>query len=282
MLEYPNFSRIAVAASLASVSGETVEFIDYDGKCVNKPRLEKDSELWIITYFTALYDYFKKKGILSMVYMHLEDEPHGSEPWIWARKICRECMPDVLCGEPIDTGSVCPELKGECDIYIPRLEVFVEQKKYLKARQKKGDEVWCYSCCFPEEPWWLNKFIDLPHSYSRLIEWVCFSEDITGFLHWGFSHWYTHQLYAIKPYARFKGDGYIVYPDFENSTVTLSARAVATIEGVQEYELLSMLKEKNPLMAKRISKKVASSFDKFNSDKLDSSRREILELLEKN
>lgn len=273
------FSRIAVASNLASVNGDTVQAIDYDGKIVKLSTKEKQATNWLKAYFTALYDFFKKKGVIDMVYMHLEDEPHFKKQWVMARKICRECMPGVPCGEPIDTGSVAIKLGGECDVYIPRLEVYQKHKKYFKTRQEMGDEVWCYSCCFPEEPWWLNKFIDLPHVYSRLIKWACFSNGITGFLHWGFSYWYV-TLYGVNPDARFKGDGFIVYPDVENGSVLLSARAVATRDGIQEYELLSMLYKKSPEKAIKISKKVAASFDKFNGNNVDAARREVLELLE--
>lgn len=273
------FSRIAVEANLASVTGETVRAIDYDGKTVLLPLKEKQAKFWLNAYFSALYDFFKRKGVLDMVYMHLEDEPHFRKQWVLARKICRECMPNVRCGEPIDTGSVAVKLGGECDVYIPRLEVFKKHKKFFINRQNKGDEVWCYSCCYPEEAWWLNKFIDLPHVYSRLIKWACFSNEITGFLHWGFAYWYV-TLYGVNADARFKGDGFIVYPDVENGSVLLSARAVATREGIQEYELLNMLYKKSPEKAIKISKKVASSFDKFNEKMIDNAKREILELLE--
>jgi hypothetical protein len=141
--------------------------------------------------------------------------------------------------------------------------------------------VWCYSCCFPEENWWLNKFIDLPHSYSRMIKWACYSQDITGFLHWGFNYWGEKTIYGIQPAARYKGDGYIVYPDVEHFDVLHSNRGVATREGLYDWELLHILAQKDAAAAMAISLSVARTFEDFTDDaeNLDAARMKLLEAI---
>ena len=104
---------------------------------------------------------------LSMLVLRLQDEPHLPDYWKWARKIAAEVCPGVPCGEPLDTHAIAVQLAGECNQYVPRLEVYASDPFFYRERQKAGDTVWCYSCCFPEENWWLNKFIDLPHSYAQ-------------------------------------------------------------------------------------------------------------------
>ena len=113
--------------------------------------------------------------------------------------------------------------------------------------------------------------------------WACFSQDIDGYLHWGFNFWDSAGFAGLQPDARVKGDGFIVYPDAENSAVLLSARAIATTDGAQEWELLTMLAKQDKEKAKQIAATVAKSFSDFSSDFscADKARKEILELLEK-
>ena len=84
------------------------------------------------------------------------------------------------------------------------------------------------------------------------------------------------------PDARYKGDGFIVYPDAENNAILLSARAVATRDGVQEYELLSLLAKKDKKKALQISRSVAKIFSDFNKneDCMNNARKKILDILE--
>ena len=215
-----------------------------------------------------------------MLLMRLQDEPHSTEFWKWAREKCRQFMPGVICGEPLDTHTISRGLAGECDQYIPRIEVYEEGADYYLERQKAGDQVWCYSCCFPEVMGWLNKFIDLPPIYSRLMKWACFSHGITGFLHWGFNYW-GNGLYGMNPDARFKGDGFIVYPDAANNSLMLSARGLNTRDGIQDWELLSLLEKKNPAAAKAIAHRIARDFTDLHTDplSLEAARVEILTLL---
>jgi hypothetical protein len=100
-------------------------------------------------------------------------------------------------------------------------------------------------------------------------------------LHWGFNQWFA-DLYGVSPNARFKGDGFIVYPNEEYNGVDFSARAVNTRDGIQEYELLHLLSLQSPQKAKALARKVGKSFLHFNHDEncVDIARKELLELLE--
>lgn len=280
-LDNGSFKYLTVASPIRSVTGGDIGGIDYEGRHVNYKIFEPDADRWTEALFTALYRHFEEKGWLSMLVMRLEDEPHTTEFWKWARDIARRCMPGVPCGEPLDMHESAEGLEGYCDQYVPRLEVYASDPAYYKARQAAGDTVWCYSCCFPEEPWYLNKFIDLPHSYARLLKWACFSQGITGFLHWGFNYWSMDSLYGLGGGARFKGDGFIVYPDVENGTVMMSNRGMNTLEGIEDWELLNLVSGKDPEKAKAIAARVALSFTDFVDDDvlLEAARAELLELL---
>ena len=280
-LQYGSFNRITVRAIVQSADGTAIEGIDKNGKSKPLQIPESAAESWAKAYYSALYRHFEEKGWLPLLYMHLQDEPHKKEYWQWARDLCKRYMPSVPCCEPLDTHAVAEELNA-LDVYIPRIDIYESHVKFYKTQQKRGDELWVYSCCYPEDNWWLNKFIDLPWVYSRQMSWVCFSQGITGFLHWGFNYWFS-DLYGVNPSSRFKGDGAIVYPNAKADGLDFSARAVNTRDGIQEYELLHLLSLTAPQKAKSLAKRVGKSFLCFNDDEncVDVAQKVLLELLEK-
>ncbi len=282
-LKWGSFRQLSPSALLTPVTGLQLDIITEEGCTVAVDSMSPESECWLKAYATAVYEHFKAKGWLSMLCLRLEDEPHTKEYWLWIRERMRTYMPGVPCGEPIDTHEVGRELGGACDQYIPRLEVYERGVDFYKTRQAAGDTLWVYSCCYPEDPWYLNKFIDLPHADSRLMGWAFFSQGITGFLHWGFNYW-GGSMYGMTPEARFKGDGFIVYPDPERGTLCPSVRGAETRDGLQDCELLRLLSAKNPAAAQAISHRVAVSFSQFTHDPtgrlLETSRAEILTLLD--
>ena len=280
-LRVGSFRYLTVCAQVAPVFGNTVLCFDEQGKLVRFEIGTPDAEQWVRNFWSAIYKHFSEKGWLSMLQLRLQDEPHLPDHWLWARKIAAEVCPGIPCGEPLDTHAVAEQLAGACNQYGPRLEVYASDPAFYRARQAAGDTVWCYSCCFPEENWWLNKFIDLPHSYSRMIKWACFAQGITGYLHWGFNYWSEKTIYGIQPAARYKGDGYIVYPDVEHFDVQLSTRAVATREGLYDWELLHMLAQKDAEAAAAICRSVARTFEDFtdNAETIDAARMRLLEAI---
>lgn len=276
-----SFRYITLAAMIAPVNGDTVIAVDENGHHTWYKTSEPEAGYWLETFLSSLYKHCAEKGWIHMLQLRLEDEPHTSDVWLWAKEIADRACPGIPCGEPLDTHAISLELAGKCNQYVPRLEVYASDPYFYRQRQRAGDTVWCYSCCFPEENWWLNKFIDLPHSYSRLIKWACFAQGITGFLHWGFNYWGEKTIYGLQPAARYKGDGYIVYPDLENFDVIHSNRGVATREGLYDWELLHMLEKKDAAAAGAICASVARTFEDFtdNADLIDAARVKLLQAI---
>ncbi len=279
-MKHGSFRYLTIEAILAAQHGTTIQAIDADGKYTKFDIGTPDADAWAKAFYSGLYRHFEEKGWLPMLQMRLQDEPRAIEYWKWARALCRECMPGVPCGEPIDLHSISKALVGQVDQYVPRFEVYEEGKDFYQERQQAGDTVWCYSCCYPYDMGWMNKFMDWPTIHSRLIKWACFSQGITGYLHWGFNYWEIG-IYGFHPDSRFKGDGFTVYPDAVNNSLMLSARALNTMDGLQDWELLNLLRQKNPDAAKAIALRVAKSFTDLHTDplSLEAARAELLTLL---
>ncbi len=280
-MHWGSFRRLVIAAPLKSLTGETIPGFDENGTAVTYGLRTPEGEAYAACLLHALRGFLEESGYLSRVLLHLADEPHETENWLWYRELVRQILPEVPCGEPLDEYDSALQLQDACDEFVPRLEIFEQGRNYFAKLAKAGKRVWCYSCCYPEDPWYLNKFIDLPSRYSRLMSWACYAQQLTGFLHWGFNQWDT-PLYGMQPDARFKGDGYIVYPDVERGSVQLSNRALATLEGVEEYELLAMAAKHQPEAALALSRSIARSFRDFEADPdaLERARVQLLCLCE--
>lgn len=282
-LEHGSFSRVSIPHFVKPLEANTVSMLDEEGKIVTAViKQEEDAKLWLQAVYTAIYAHFLEKGWLPMLQMHIQDEPHQTEYWLWAREIMRECMPDVVACEPIDRAGMGEGLGDACDIPIPRFEIYELDRTYYNKWLEDGKTLWTYSCCFPDEPWWLNKFLDIPPHYSSMLYWACFSQGITGYLHWGFNQWETGDPLYCGTSSRYKGDPFVVWPDVENHTILPTVRAITSIEGAQDYELLYQLGKVDAKAAKQISQRVARTFRDFAEDPcvLESAREEVLTLLD--
>lgn len=276
-----SFRRICFGAPLQSLTGETISSFDEEGKEIRLALRSEEGEAYAVQYLQALYKNLQEQGWVSISLTHIEDEPHESENWLFFRDLVRRYMPGVPCSDAMDEFESAIALTGACDELVPRIDVYEQGADHFHRHQAAGNKVWCYSCCFPEPNWYLNKFIDLPARYSRMIYWAAFANGISGFLHWGFAFWES-ELYSLDPAARFKGDGFIVYPDAEKQAVLHSNRGLATMQGTEEFELLSIAARRFPEEAKALATRLTRSFTDFDDDPelLEKLRVELFELCE--
>jgi Domain of unknown function (DUF4091) len=105
----------------------------------------------------------------------------------------------------------------------------------------------------------LNRLIDYPLLKVRLLHWLNFRYSFTGFLHWGWNYWTPEPVKDTQPVIDANtqlpppGDAFIVYPDRAGKSVYSSIRLEAMREGIEDYELLLVLRQKNPAAAEQLS-----------------------------
>lgn len=233
-----------ISAMIQSVEGKTIGTLGGNSEHVTMNTMTEEAAEYLRQYYGAIYEHIKGNGTLKLFRTHIEDEPHTTDAWRWARAIIAEVAPELPAGEPLDMIESAHGLCDVCDVMVPRINVYEEDPEFFEKAIAGGREVWTYSCCFPEEGWWINKFVDMPFIRSRLMEWVCALTGAKGFLHWGFNY-YGSQLYGLFDDARFKGDGHIVYPDPEHKKYNLSARFINTRDGIQDVEAYLIRREDN-------------------------------------
>lgn len=192
--------------------------------------------------------------------------------------ICRKMMPGVVINDPTESQY----LAGALDIWVVK-QAFYE--KYLQEHQQLqdlGEEMWVYTCGYPAGKT-MNRVMDLPLSASRLPLWMCVKYNFKGFLHWGYHvHTELFEKQTILPAACGHlppGNGHVVYPG--NGRPEYSVRGHLQRTGAYDFELLTMLKKKDPAAALALIEKVCRTFDDYTTSSalIDETRKELLEQL---
>ena len=228
------------------------------------------------SFLTALNQHLEQKGWKNSYLQHLLDEPHGSEPPYYARYagIVRRCLPGVPTIDAIDvpdSEGIPREIMQNSDIWVPQLGRFDKSVDMLQKRIQSGKEVWMYTCLFPTGRY-MNRLMDFPLIKTRLLHWVNFRYNYTGFLHWGGNYWTPEPIKATQPVINQNqtllpsGDAYIVYPDKEHTSILSSIRLEAMLEGIEDYELLKVLAGHDPAQADALARQAVSTFTDYVRD----------------
>jgi hypothetical protein len=234
--------------------------------------------------FLPLYEqHLEENGWLDITMQHLADEPiqSNADSYREIAALVREFAPSL----PIIEATHTQELTGAIDIWVPQLDYYDRGYDHYLERQAAGEEVWTYTCVFPQGAY-ANRFIEQPLVMTRLLPWIAYRFGATGFLHWGYNAWGSGDPYEdlTREHGGLgylpAGDAWVVYP-VEGGVID-SIRGKAMRDGIADYELLSMLAEVNPVRAARIAGRLVLAHDRYRLDieGFREARREILQLLE--
>ena len=231
------------------------------------------------------------RGLRDRWYQHVADEPGGKyvPEYRITAGIVRRYMPGIRTMDAV----VEPSFAGALDVWCPKVDDFERHHAlYDSFRTNFGDRVWCYTCCIPGGKW-MNRTMDGELLRPTLIPWVSVMFDIDGFLHWGYNRWLREQNQNPfkEPYPKSwagstnghslpPGDTHIVYPG--NDGPWPSARLEATRAGMEDADLLTMLRRRDRERADGLVRRIARGFSDYTpSCKLYREvRRDILRTLE--
>ena len=242
-----------------------------------------EADRFYAQFLPALVTHLREKGWLDRYTQHLADEPIKMhvESYRAMSGLVRKYASEL----PIlDAGHLTDDLVGCVDIWVPILQHFHGDFPFYQERQRAGDEVWFYTCVFPQGQY-ANRFIEQPLLKTRILHWMNYRYGATGYLHWGYNQWrsespFTHTTprHPGPPYLP-AGDAWIVYPGRDGPLDSIRHEAMR--DGIADYELLSMLGERNSSAAGRLAAKHVLDFDRYNCDvkTFRATRRELLELL---
>ena len=226
-----------------------------------------EADQFYAQFFPALVKHLRDKGWLDCYLQHLADEPIKSniDTYRAMAALARKYAPELKIMEACHTK----DLVGAMDVWVPQLNYLADDYAHYQERQRAGEEVWFYTCVFPQGEY-ANRFIELPLIKTRLLHWINFRYGVTGYLHWGYNHWtadspFTNTTRAHPgPSYLPAGDPWIVYPG-KNGPLD-SIRFEAMRDGITDHELLSQLAEKNPKKAMQLATKHIQDFAKYDTD----------------
>ncbi len=237
-------------------------------------------------FLTSLRDHLKDKGWLNRFRIHITDEPHAHqlEPYAVLANCVREFAPEFQIMEALDVKDDFAFFEEHCDVWVPQLGRFDRSLDRLLERLARDKEVWIYTCLFPNGAY-PNRFVDYPLIKTRVLHWINFRWGFTGYLHWGFNHWQGDPFRDLEPPhggSTFlpPGDAWIVYPG--DRQLLDSIRHEAMRDGVEDYELLTLLAQRDRDKADRLAQRVVTTFTEYVRDvaTFREIRRELLESLD--
>jgi hypothetical protein len=248
----------------------------------NIPVSDPEAQNFYKQFIPALLAHLKTKGWDKIYLQHVCDEPEPGNEKTYAdiAEYIKSIAPDIKLIDAVHSHGV----RNTVDVWVPQLDFYDSDYVFYKERKEAGNEVWFYTCLAPQGEY-ANRFIELPLIKTRILHWINFRYGATGYLHWGWNFWSDNcfeETSGIIPEAGNimpGGDAFITYP--AKGEILSSIRLEAMRDGIVDYELLKMLEEKKPAIAKELCRQVVYDFAKYDLDikALRAKRKEILQLL---
>jgi hypothetical protein len=192
----------------------------------------------VIPYLLPAFEkHLKMKGWLTKTLFHIQDEPstHNSMAWNKISTYLHQYAPNLIRIDAIETTFVLNNI----EIAVPKLDHFGAWYDQYKKAQQSGVELWFYTVGIFQASLYPNKTIDMPLIDSRIIHWLNYKYDATGYLHWGWNIWTDNPYQNAGEHI---GDGWHVYP--VKNGVNNSLRWEEMRNGMEDYEYFWMLENK--------------------------------------
>jgi len=247
------------------------------------PGTSHEAYVFLSQYLPAWGDLLRRNGWYDQAIQHIVDEPPPDE--FDNYRIMAGTVRKFLPGVPLVDALGDPDLDGAVDIWVPVSESYEEKREGFEAHRSRGDTLWFYTCCNPTG-FHLNRLIDNELLRTRLLHWGNWRYRLDGFLHWG-----LNQIIDIQdpfentcpphgPYHSFNlppGDSHIVYPGDDGPWSSVRFEAMAA--GIEDYELLRIVGERDEELADEICTKLVRTFTDYDATVkgFDAAHKRLLE-----
>lgn len=188
----------------------------------------------------AFENHLRRMGWLDKTLLHVRDEPslHNALAWREMSAYLHNLAPDLRRIDAIETAYILDE--DLIEVAVPKLDAFSSWYDSFKAWSEEGNELWIYTVGIYQGAWFPNKTIDMPLIESRILHWLNYKYDATGYLHWGWNMWHTGD--PFNNLGMHVGDGWHVYP--KKDGLLNSLRWEQMRNGIQDYEYLWLLENR--------------------------------------
>lgn len=172
------------------------------------------------------------------------DEPADIELYRNTIQIIQEEAPGFKLSIAINKADFTTEFDDIISDATPSLQCLAEDYEFIKENLmgKPGKQVSWYVCCGPHFP---NTFLQSHLLECRLIGIMTSLLGLDGFLRWNYTVWPENPRKDLKfrSGSWFTGDMNFVYPGNSGNPL-LSLRYKSLLRGIEDYELMTMAKEK--------------------------------------
>jgi hypothetical protein len=237
------------------------------------------------TIIALVRSFTSRHGLKDRWLQHISDEPTAVQAACY-REVVRQVRsidPEI---KVIEAVSDRDTLAGSVDIWCPTIDEFQRNASFFRHRRDLGEEVLVYTCLIPGGRW-LNRLLDQERLREVYFGWGAAAYNTSGFLHWGLNQYMVpdpfqqsvvHHPSPVATANNFlpAGDSHIIYPGPLSST-----RFEAQRVGIEDFELLQLLKKKNKARAEALIAEVFRSYIDYSTDirQYRKTRRALLEAL---
>ena len=215
----------------------------------------------------------EKRGLADRWYQHVADEPtrENCKAFLDTCKIVRKHMPKAKL-----LDAICDDwAMGGLDVVTPQNHVWEQNRgTYDDFAAKHPNGVWCYTCLAPGGRW-MNRLMDMELLRPVYIPWCCVLNGIDGYLHWGYNMYGEKQdPFANSCLRNFDfggggctlpaGDTHIVYPGKDGPWPSVRFEAVRA--GLEDADLLTMLKARDAAKADSLIRRLVRGFGDYTAD----------------
>ncbi len=205
--------------------------------------LEKEEQITmdgmdvIPSLLPAFENHLRSKGWLEKTLFHVKDEPtlRNVTAWKETSKIIHKYAPDLVRIDALETTHLFDDI----EIAVPKLDYLAGWLDTYQEAARQGTELWFYTVGIYQARSYPNKTIDMPLIDNRILHWLNYRYDLTGFLHWGWNQWTDNPFEEVGMHI---GDGWHVYPSEKG--VMNSLRWEQMRNGIQDYEYFWLLENR--------------------------------------
>ena len=243
---------------------ELITSLRKKGYYSSEGKKEIDTIIHKIKKFTSKYN------LKNQWLQHISDEPTdvNAECYKDAAKQIKSIYPEIKIMEATNAKE---SLSGSIDLWCPLINDFQENEEFFRKREKEGEKILIYTCLVPGGKW-LNRTLDMERIRQVYFGWAGSKYNTFGYLHWGLNQYkanpFTQSVVKHPSPAASSnnylpaGDTHIIYPG-KNGPLS-SLRFESQRLGIEDYEILEILKSINPSKHSRFIKKLFINYTDYS------------------
>jgi len=221
---------------------------------------------------TLIKNFTTRNNLTNNWLQHISDEPTAVNAACYkdVAKQLKTVFPEIRI---MDATNARESLAGAIDIWCPIINDFQENETFFRGRESKGEQVLVYTCLIPGGKW-LNRTLDQEKLRQVYFGWGAAHYNTGGYLHWGLNQYFAdpYKQSVVKHHAPGAaannflpaGDTHIVYPGAQGplSSIRFESHRL----GIEDYDLLQLLKQKNKQKYNQIIAELFRTYTDYNID----------------